>query len=69
MNGLIRDYFPKGTDLAAPTAQRLAEVATELNNRPRKTLRWATPAALLAPHLTRPPTPVRSRLNDVVLQR
>jgi len=52
MNGLLRDYFPQGTDLAVHTAEQLAAVATELNNRPRKTLNWATPAALIAPHLT-----------------
>jgi len=39
MNGLIRDYFPKGTDLAVHAAERLAEVAAELNNRSRKTVR------------------------------
>lgn len=47
-NGLLRDYFPKGTDLSAHDRARLAEVATEVNARPRKTLGWATPAALLA---------------------
>jgi len=52
MNGLLRDYFPKGTDLAGHTADRLAAVAAELNDRPRKTLGWATPTALIAPHLT-----------------
>jgi len=69
MNGLVRDYFPKGTDLAVHTAKRLAEVTIELNNRPRKTLHWATPAALLAPHLDLLQTGVPSRLHDVVLQR
>ncbi|MDQ3455589.1 MAG: IS30 family transposase [Actinomycetota bacterium] len=69
MNGLIRDYFPKGTDLAVHTAGRLAEVAVELNNRPRKTLRWATPAALIAPKLATSQSPVGSRLNNVVMQR
>ena len=47
-NGLLRDYFPKGTDLFQHSAGRLAEVADELNHRPRRTLGWATPAALLA---------------------
>lgn len=51
MNGLIRDYFRKGTDLAVHTAQRLADVAAELNARPRKTLNWTSPATLIAPHL------------------
>ena len=46
-NGLLRDYFPKGSDLRAHDATRLAEVAAELNDRPRKTLGWTTPARLL----------------------
>ncbi len=47
-NGLLRQYFPKGTDLHAHSAERLAAVQQELNNRPRKTLGWNTPAAALA---------------------
>jgi IS30 family transposase len=46
-NGLLRQYFPKGTDLSAHSAQHLAEVAAELNARPRKTLGWKTPAQAL----------------------
>jgi IS30 family transposase len=45
-NGLLRQYFPKGTDLAIHSAADLATVATELNTRPRKTLGWAAPAGL-----------------------
>jgi transposase, IS30 family len=45
-NGLLRDYFPKGTDLSTVTAERLAEVAAELNDRPRKTLSWQRPVGL-----------------------
>ena len=46
MNGLLRDYFPKHTDLRGHTAERLAAVAAEINARPRKTLGWARPADL-----------------------
>jgi IS30 family transposase len=46
MNGLLRDYFPKGTDLSVHTAQEIAQVAAEVNERPRKTLHWQRPAAL-----------------------
>jgi len=46
-NGLLRQYFPKGSDLRAHGPDELAAVAAELNARPRKTLGWDTPAARL----------------------
>jgi IS30 family transposase len=50
-NGLLRQYFPRGTDLARHSAQELAAVADALNGRPRKTLDWRTPAEGLNDHL------------------
>jgi IS30 family transposase len=46
-NGLLRQYFPKGTDLSAHSAEEIAAVAAALNSRPRKTLGWKTPAEAL----------------------
>ena len=46
-NGLLRQYFPKGTDLRAHSRENLEQVAAELNSRPRKTLGWKTPAQAL----------------------
>ena len=57
-NGLLRQYFPKGTDLSIHSPERLLEVATELNARPRKTLRRITPAEALQRLLSDPETPI-----------
>jgi IS30 family transposase len=56
-NGLLRQYFPKGSDLSVHSAEHLAAVAAELNARPRKTLGWNNPAQALAHLLTHPHTP------------
>jgi IS30 family transposase len=50
-NGLLRQYFPKGSDLHVHGPQRLAAVAAELNERPRKVLDWGNPADRLAAYL------------------
>jgi len=50
-NGLLRQYFPKGTDLSRWSAEDLEAVAHALNNRPRKALGWKTPAEVFEEQL------------------
>jgi IS30 family transposase len=57
-NGLLRQYFPKGSDLAAVSQAQLDRVAAELNGRPRQTLGWMTPAERLAELLSETPSQV-----------
>jgi IS30 family transposase len=54
-NGLLRQYFPKGTSLKVHSREHLEEVAAELNARPRKTLGWKTPAQALDEFLAAAP--------------
>ena len=53
-NGVLRDYFPKGSDLAVHTAEYLTIVQTELNERPRKVLDWDSPHDRMAKLLGTP---------------
>ena len=53
-NGLLRQYFPKGTDLSVHSAAHVATVMHELNTRPRKGLDYETPAARLRAESRRP---------------
>jgi IS30 family transposase len=54
-NGLLRQYFPKGEDLSIYPKRYLEFVSDEMNQRPRKTLGWDTPAEALAKLLSAPP--------------
>jgi IS30 family transposase len=54
-NGLLRQYFPKGTVLSRHSKAHLDHVAAELNSRPRQTLAWRTPAEALSQLLSHPP--------------
>ncbi|ROS77726.1 IS30 family transposase [Curtobacterium sp. PhB130] len=56
-NGLLRQYFPKSTDLSVHTPERLRDVAAELNGRPRKTLGYRTPAEAFEQLLSDPKQP------------
>ncbi|SFE90484.1 IS30 family transposase, partial [Blastococcus tunisiensis] len=51
-NGLLRQYLPKGTDLSVHSAEDLAAIAAELNDRPRKTLGWLKPDEVIGPLLS-----------------
>ena len=53
-NGLLRGYFPKGTDFSKVTDQELQEVVWELNNRPRKILQYKTAQEVFNEHLNSP---------------
>jgi IS30 family transposase len=55
-NGLLRQYFPKGTDLSVHSAEHLAYVADELNGRPRKRFNWDNPTNRVNQLLLSPPT-------------
>jgi transposase, IS30 family len=61
MNGLLRDYFPKGTDLSVHPPQHLLAVENELNNRPRRVLGDRAPAELFAALLASDSPPVLRR--------
>lgn len=51
LNGLIRQYFPKGTDLSKITIQKIKEVETILNNRPRKRFKFKSPKQVMAKYI------------------
>ena len=67
-NGLLRQYFPKGTDLSRWSEQEIQSVALALNNRPRKTLGWKTPTEALHDHqhsVAQPGVATTSRIHPM----
>ena len=54
-NGLLRQYFPKGTDLSVHSPEHLEFVSAQMNRRPRKTLNWLEPREVLAQLLSQAP--------------
>jgi len=61
--GLLRQYFPKGTDLSRWTEQEIQAVAAAVNSRPRKTLEWKTPAEALDEQLRSAPQAVGATID------
>ena len=57
VNGLLRQYFPKHSDLSTHSADTLKAISAKLNNRPRKRLNWASPAQLFDAQLRSPQAP------------
>ena len=67
-NGLLRQYFPKRTDLSIHTAADLRAVEQRLNGRPRKVLGWRTPADVFGAGLRSPDTRVLRRPIESALE-
>ena len=53
INGLVRQYLPKGTELSGYTQEQLDAIADQMNGRPRKTLGWASPLEVYSSWLAR----------------
>ena len=65
-NGLLRQYFPKGTDISRYSERELDAVAITLNSRPRETLGWQTPAEALNEILRRRNQPASRSASSAI---